>query len=145
MIEFFRQWQTDADSVTHVTRRQNLRLHANPHKAEDVTDVTHVTHKNTTSHEAFLVPDPALGRQEDSGCAANAGYEGYKGYNTDSKDDASVTQQPKPWVTQVTSDNSLEWIAEHASILEFDGGLDPQQANYLAFMFWYRCFVEPEL
>jgi hypothetical protein len=37
---------------------------------------------------------------------------------------------------------SWEWIMKRAAILESDGGLDREQAEHLAFMCWYRRFVE---
>lgn len=40
--------------------------------------------------------------------------------------------------------NSWEWITERAAILQFDAGLDRDQAEVQAFMCWYHYFVEAE-
>ena len=38
--------------------------------------------------------------------------------------------------------DSWDRISERATILEFDGGMDRDEANHRAFMLWYRRFVE---
>ena len=38
--------------------------------------------------------------------------------------------------------DSWEWIAERAAIMEIHGGLNRDEANHRAFMLWYRRFVE---
>jgi len=38
--------------------------------------------------------------------------------------------------------DSWEWIAERAAIMEIEGGLNRNEANHRAFMLWYRRFVE---
>src|SRR5262245_55692729 len=43
--------------------------------------------------------------------------------------------------THLTSEDSWEWIEERAAIMEIDGGLDRDTANYRAFMMWFERFV----
>ena len=38
--------------------------------------------------------------------------------------------------------NSWEWITERAAIMKYDAGLSRTEADYCAFMAWYRRFVE---
>lgn len=40
--------------------------------------------------------------------------------------------------------NSWEWIEERAAIIELDGGLNRGKADHLAFMLWFRVYVERE-
>ena len=40
--------------------------------------------------------------------------------------------------------NSWEWIEERAALLEFDGGMNRDEANTAAFICWYRQYVESE-
>jgi hypothetical protein len=50
--------------------------------------------------------------------------------------------KPSSSATPVSdAEDSLEWIAERAAILEIDGSMDRDEANHRAFMLWYRRFV----
>ncbi len=40
-----------------------------------------------------------------------------------------------------SSEDSWEWIEERAAILEIDGGLDRNIANFRAFLMWFERFV----
>ena len=43
-----------------------------------------------------------------------------------------------------TPENAWEWIEERSAIIEIEGGMSREQADYRAFELWYRQFIEDD-